>query len=92
VWPALSVIGLDKRGSRGVVGLTKTERGRSGPKRPGLERERHRRTRVGQVEEGGDRRVLIKDVKSSGSAKRGAIPKTDALYRKQQRTFNNITT
>jgi hypothetical protein len=88
---ALSVIRLDKRGSGGAVGLTKTERGGSRPKRPRLEREQHRRTRVGQVEERGDRRVLIEDVKSSGSAKQDAIPETDALYRKRQRTFNNIT-
>jgi hypothetical protein len=88
---ALSVIRLDKRGSRGAVRLTKTERGGSGPKRPRLERKQHQRTRVGQVEEGGDRKVLIEDVKSSGLAKRGAIPKTDALYHKRQRTFNNIT-
>jgi hypothetical protein len=85
---ALSVIGPDEGRSGGAVGLT--ERG-SGPKRAGLERERHRRTRVGQVEEGGDGRVLIEDVKSSGSAKRAAIPETDALYRKRQRTLNNIT-
>jgi hypothetical protein len=36
-------------------------------------------------------RVLIGAVKSSGSAKRVAIPKTDALYRKRQHTFNNTT-
>jgi hypothetical protein len=74
---ALLVIRLDKGRSRGTVGLTK--RG-SGPKRARLERERHRKTRVGQVKEGGDRRVLIKDVKSSGLAKQAAIPETDTLY------------
>jgi hypothetical protein len=47
--------------------------------------------RVGQVEEVGDRRVLIEDVKSSGLAKRSAIPETAALYQKRQRTLNNIT-
>ena len=35
--------------------------------------------------------VLIDVVKSSGSRKRSAKPKADALYSKRQRTFNNIT-
>jgi hypothetical protein len=85
VWPALSVIGPDEGRSGGAVGLT--ERG----SRADLERERHRRTRVGQVKDVGDGRVLIEDVKSSGSAKRGVIPETAAPYRKRQRTLNNIT-
>jgi hypothetical protein len=75
-------------GGGGAVGPA--ERGEA-ELRAGLERERHRRTRVGQVEEVGDGKVLIHDVKSSGSGKRGAIPETDAPYRNRQRTLNNIT-
>ena len=64
----------------------------------GLERERYLRTRVGQVEDVGEGRegfLLIEDVKSSGSGKRGAIglPETytHTPYRKRQRTHNNIS-
>jgi hypothetical protein len=44
-----------------------------------------------KVKERGGGGVLIENVKSSGLGKRGAIPETNAPYRKRQRTCNNIT-
>jgi hypothetical protein len=72
VRPALSVIGPDEGHSGGAVGLT--ERG-SGAERAGLERERHRRTRVGQVEDVGDARVLIETSKAAARLSEAPFPK-----------------